>query len=380
MWKKIFITLVGVVLVVGGIVYAKLGQFQAMGEAAAGRLPPPETVTAMHVESASWEQFIPAVGTLAAVQGVTVSAEIAGRVSTINFSSGAAVKAGDVLVTLDTSTEKAQLQAAEAAAALANANLARTRQLGKQRLVSPAEVDAASAQAREAAAQVRIVKAALDLKTIRAPFDGRLGLSQINDGQVLRQGDPIVELQNIDPIHVNFSVPQHQLAKIGTGMQIRVRSDVAPERTFTGKITAVSPVIDPRTRNASAQALVDNPDGVLNAGMFVKVDAVMPAQADVLAIAASSVLYAPYGNSVFVIEKAVPEDGQAQNDQAGLKLRQQFVRLGAARGDFVEVIDGLKAGDQVVTSGAFKLRSGMPVVVDNTLAPKPSLNPTPANS
>lgn len=378
MWKKVLIALVGVILVVGSIVYAKLGQFQAMGEAAANMKPPPEVVTAMTTTRDSWRQSMPAVGTLAAVQGVTVSAEVGGRVKTIQFESGAEVRAGDPLLQLDTTTEAAQLRSAEAAAGLANANLARSRELGKQRLVSKAEIDTARALAREAAAQVQIAKSTLSLKTIRAPFAGRLGLRQVNIGEVLKSGDPIVSLQTLDPIYANFSLPQQQLGQLAAGMSVQLRSDAVPGKQFEGRINAISPEIDPLTRNARVQAQVANPDGKLNAGMFVQLEVLKDEQLPVLAIAASAILYAPYGNSVFVIEQAQTKDGQ--DGVPGLSLRQQFVRLGQSRGDFVQVLDGLKEGDQIVTSGAFKLRAGMAVKIDNTLAPKLELNPKPSNS
>ncbi len=378
MWKKVLIALVGVILVVGSIVYAKLGQFQAMGEAAANMKPPPEVVTAMTTTRDSWRQSMPAVGTLAAVQGVTVSAEVGGRVKTIQFESGAEVQAGDPLLQLDTTTEAAQLRSAEAAAGLANANLARSRELGKQRLVSKAEIDTARALAREAAAQVQIAKSTLSLKTIRAPFAGRLGLRQVNIGEVLKSGDPIVSLQTLDPIYANFSLPQQQLGQLAAGMSVQLRSDAVPGKQFEGRINAISPEIDPLTRNARVQAQVANPDGKLNAGMFVQLEVLKDEQLPVLAIAASAILYAPYGNSVFVIEQAQTKDGQ--DGVPGLSLRQQFVRLGQSRGDFVQVLDGLKEGDQIVTSGAFKLRAGMAVKIDNTLAPKLELNPKPSNS
>ncbi len=378
MWKKVLIALVGVILVVGSIVYAKLGQFQAMGEAAANMKPPPEVVTAMTTTRDSWRQSMPAVGTLAAVQGVTVSAEVGGRVKTIQFESGAEVQAGDPLLQLDTTTEAAQLRSAEAAAGLANANLARSRELGKQRLVSKAEIDTARALAREAAAQVQIAKSTLSLKTIRAPFAGRLGLRQVNIGEVLKSGDPIVSLQTLDPIYANFSLPQQQLGQLAVGMSVQLRSDAVPGKQFEGRINAISPEVDPLTRNARVQAQVANPDGKLNAGMFVQLEVLKDEQLPVLAIAASAILYAPYGNSVFVIEQAQTKDGQ--DGVPGLSLRQQFVRLGQSRGDYVQVLDGLKEGDQIVTSGAFKLRAGMAVKIDNTLAPKLELNPKPSNS
>lgn len=375
MWKKILLTLVGVILVVGAIVYSKLGQFTAMGEAAANMQRPPEVVTAMVVGSDNWEQSIKAVGSLTAVQGVTISAEVPGRVKTITFESGASVKAGDALVELDTSSETADLRSAEAGAALANANLKRSRELAKRQLVTPAEVDTARAQAREAIAQVQMKRSNLALKTIRAPFDGRLGLRQINIGQVVSSIDSIVSLQTLDPIFVTFSVPQRDLNRVSVQMPVRIRTDAVAGQVFEGSVSAISPEVDPVTRNATLRALISNPAGRLNAGMFAEVEAVLPDSLPVLAIASSAVQYAPFGNSVFVIEEK-----EGDGDEKSLTLRQQFVRLGQTKGDFVAVLDGLKAGEQIVTSGAFKLRTGMTVKIDNALAPKPSINPSPSNS
>lgn len=374
MFKKIALTVVAIVLVVGGLTYAKLGQFQAMGAAAQQMKPPPETVTAMAVREDQWERTIPAIGTMSAVRGVTVSAETGGRVQRIAFESGALVEAGQVLVELDTSSEAARRQSAEAAAALANANLKRTRELAKRNLVTPAEVDTASAQAREAEAQLAIVRAALSLKTIKAPFAGRLGISQVQLGQVLGQGDPVVELQTTDPIHVDFALPQQALSKVAAGQAVRVVTDAAPGENFEGRINAVSPRVDEVSRTARVQARVANPAERLRAGMFVNVEVVLPDPRPVLMVPATAVNYAPFGNSVFVIEPP------AEGGEGARALRQQFVQLGERRGDFVEVLGGVKAGEEVVTSGVFKLRSGMPVRIDNALAPKPELSPRPANT
>lgn len=376
MLKKLLLTALCIAIVVGAIVYAKLGQFAAMTEASANMTPPAETVTAMTVRDEKWEQSISAIGTVSAVQGVTVGAETAGRVTRIAFESGAAVKAGDVLVQLDTSSEEAQLASAEATAALAKANRTRVRDLGARKLVSQADIDTADAQAKEALAQVENIRASIAKKTIRAPFSGRLALRQVNLGQILREGDPIVSLQTLDPIHVDFSVPQQQLPLLRDGMQVRLTADAAPGETFDGHISAVNPEVDPITRNVRVRALIANAGKKLFTGMFASVEVVLPDKQPVLAIAATSVLYAPYGDSVFVIE-------ERQNEQSGNTervLRQQFVRLGRARGDFVDVVDGLKPGETVVTTGVFKLRSGMAVVIDNALAPKPKLDPQPADA
>ncbi|HPE79087.1 MAG TPA: efflux RND transporter periplasmic adaptor subunit [Gammaproteobacteria bacterium] len=376
MLKKLTLAIVGLALVIGAIVYAKLGQFSAMGDAAASMVMPPETVTAVAVNPAQWEQVISATATVSAVQGVTVSAEVSGRVSRIAFESGAMVAAGEVLLQLDTASEDAQLASAASAAALAQADLVRVRKLGKRDLASEDAVDRAEAQVKDTVAQVGMTRALIAKKTVRAPFAGRLGLRLVNLGQILREGDPIVALQTLDPVHVDFSIPQRQLAQLRRGMQVRVTADAAPGQTFSGEIIAVSPEVDPATRNVRVRALVGNPGETLRTGMFANLDVVLPDRRSVLPVPVTAVLYAPFGDSVFVVE-------EQRNEQSGATervLRQQFVRLGQARGDFVDITDGLKAGETVVTSGVFKLRSGASVVIDNTLAPEPMLEPRPSDS
>ena len=376
MLKRLTLAIVGLVLVVGAIVYAKLGQFSAMGDAAASMAMPPETVTAVVANSAQWEQVISATATVSAVQGVTVSAEVSGRVSRIAFESGAMVAAGEVLLQQDTASEDAQLASAASAAALAQADLVRVRKLGKRDLASEDAVDRAEAQVKDTVAQVGMTRALIAKKTVRAPFAGRLGLRLVNLGQILGEGDPIVALQTLDPVHVDFSVPQRQLAQLHQGMQVRVTADAAPGQTFSGEIIAVSPEVDPATRNVRVRALVGNPGETLRTGMFANLDVVLPDRRSVLPVPVTAVLYAPFGDSVFVVE-------EQRNEQSGATervLRQQFVRLGQARGDFVDITDGLKAGETVVTSGVFKLRSGAAVVIDNTLAPEPRLDPRPSDS
>lgn len=374
MLKQLTLTVVGLAIVVGAIVFAKLGQFTAMGEAAENMVMPPQTITAMTLADAQWEQVIAATATVSAVQGVTVSAEVGGRVAQITFESGAAADTGEVLLRLDTASEDAQLASAEAAAALAEADLARVRKLGKRNLASEDTIDRAEAQVKETVAQVSVVHALIAKKTVCAPFSGRLGLRLVNLGQVLREGDPIVTLQTLDPVHVDFSVPQRHIAQLRQDMEVRSTTDAAPGKTFHGQIIAVSPEVDPATRNVRVRALVRNPGEMLRAGMFANVEVVRPGTQSVLPIPATAVLYAPYGDSVFVVEHP---GSSAETEQV---LRQQFVRLGRARGDFVDVTDGLKAGETVVTSGVFKLRSNMKVVVDNTLAPEPRLEPHPSES
>jgi membrane fusion protein (multidrug efflux system) len=339
-------------------------------------VPPPEVVTTAVVQSVSWEAVITAVGSLEAVQGVTVAAEMGGRVVNIAFEPGTKVEKGDLLVQQDTSSETARLRAAEASLSLARTELERKRKLFERKTISQSDLDTADAQFKKASAEVDNIRTIIEKKTIRAPFTGRLGIRLVNLGQILNEGDPIVSLQSLDPIFVNFLVPQQQLARIQSGFTVRVTTDALPDQSVEGKITAINSEVDAATRNIRIQATVGNPDERLRPGMYVKAAVVMPSKPDVLTIPTTSVLYAPYSNSVFVLERQ-PDKDDGQPRQV---VRQQFVRLGEKRGDFVAVLSGLTEGDQVVSTGVFKLRNGQAVVVDNTLAPEFELAPQPENS
>jgi membrane fusion protein (multidrug efflux system) len=363
-------------LVAGPLALVKGTQFKSMMAAGANMVMPPTVVTAATAKEESWPNSLSSTGTLDAVRGVTVAAETPGKVVKIAFESGALVKEGDLLVQLDTSIEEAQLRAAEATAALAEANLNRARELRQNNTNSPAELDAVSAQSKQAMAQAEAIRAIIAKKTIRAPFTGRLGLRAIDLGQILREGDAITTLQTLDPIYATFSLPQQRLSQIALGHTVRITSDAAPDHVFEGKITAISPVIDTVTRNIRVQATLANAEEKLRAGMFATIDVVLPTETRALAIPVTAVLYAPYGDTVFVIEEKKDEaTGKVQQ-----VIRQQFVRLGQARGDFVSVVDGLKPGDQIVSSGVFKLRPGMSVTIDNKLAPDAKLAPNPKNA
>ena len=376
MFKKLVLTAIGLAIVIGAIVYAKLGQFSAMGDAATKMVLPPETVTAMTVAVDYWEEVIRAPATVSAVQGVTVSAEVGGRVAKIAFESGAMVEAGALLLQLDASSEYAQLAAAEATATLAETDVARIRKLGKRDLASDDAVDRAEAQAKETVAQVGIIRAQIEKKSVKAPFTGRLGLRLVNLGEILSEGTPIVSLQTMDPVYLDFSVPQQQLGLLAEGMPVRAQTDAAPDELFNGRILAINPEVDAVTRSVRVRARVDNAEGLLRPGMFARVEVVRPERRAVLPVVATAVLYAPFGDSVFVIE----DHENAETGESEKILRQQFVQLGESRGDFVDVTEGLEADETVVTSGVFKLRTGMRVVVDNTLAPEPKLDPRPDDS
>jgi membrane fusion protein (multidrug efflux system) len=380
MRKKLLVFAAGLItcllVVVGPLVLIKKRQFEAMGEAGAAMVMPAIAVNAAPAKQERWPNTLSTPGSLDAVQGVVVASEVGGKVVKIAFEPGAAVKAGDILVQLDVSTEEANLRAAESAATLANATLGRTRNLHQSGITSPAELDASDAAARQATAQAQSIRATIAKKTIRAPFGGRLGLRQVNLGQILREGDPIATLQTLDPIYVNFSLPQQNLSQIAPGTVVRVTTDAAPEATFDGRINAISPEVDPATRSLHLQATIANGDEKLRPGMYASVQVVMPTETPVLMIPATSVIYAPYGSSVFIIDEKKDE----KSGKPFLVLRQQFIRLGGARGDFVNVVDGLKVGENVVTSGVFKLRPGTHVVIDNTLAPGTDLAPKPDNT
>ncbi len=376
MVKRILITIVGLLVIVGVIAGIKVLQIRKMIDTGAQFAPPPETVTTAVARTESWESLLTAVGSLEAVQGVEVSAELSGKVVEIHFEAGIKVRKGDVLLRQDISSEQAQLPGAQAAVELARLNLNRMRELLAQKIISPAELDSAVANHQQALSAADNIRASIAKKTIRAPFSGRLGIRQVNLGQILREGDAIVSLQALDPIFVNFLLPQQQLGQLRVGMPIRLTTDALPAEELQGAISAISPEIDAATRNIRIQATVANPQEKLRPGMFASVAVELPEQSQELVIPATAVLYAPYSDSVFVVEEKADE----KSGKKGLVLRQQFVRLDAKRGDFVAVTSGLNEGDIVVSTGVFKLRNGQGVVVDNTLAPEFQLAPKPENN
>jgi membrane fusion protein (multidrug efflux system) len=365
------------VLIVAAIVGVKMSQFKALGEAAAQQTVPPQPVNATEVMRYEWQPRLTSVGSVVAVQGTIVRAELPGVVREIAFEPGSVVQKGDVLVRLDTDIEEAQLREAEAEAKWAHITYERALNLIKSRAISQAELDEAQAAMARADARVDSIRATIAKKIVRAPFTGKLGIRGISIGQFLDTGAEVVSLQAIDPVFVDFSVPQQQLGELREGLDVAALLDAYPEKAFKGTITAIESHVDPATRNVRVQATVPNQDGLLRPGMFVTVDVMLARSEDVLVIPATAVLHAPYGDSVFVIEKA--EDGNAQAD-APLVVRQQYVRLGDRRGDYVVATEGVEDGQQVVSTGVFKLRSGMPVVIDNTLAPQFSFAPKPDNT
>ncbi|MCG8038534.1 MAG: efflux RND transporter periplasmic adaptor subunit [Candidatus Thiodiazotropha taylori] len=373
MLKRVLLTIIGLAVLIGIPAAIKMQQFQAMADMQ--MTMPPEIVTADQVKRQQWPNTLSATGSLVAVQGVTVSAELGGKVSKIAFESGDRVEAGDLLVRLDTTAEEAQLRSAEAAEKLARINLDRNRGLRANKTVSQSDLDTAEANYKQATAQVENVKATIAKKTLRAPFSGQLGLRQVNLGQIIEQGTPVVTLQTIDPIYADFSLPQQRFSSVAVGNEVRITTDAAEDKSFSGKIIAINPEIDQATRTVRIRSTLSNQEELLRPGMFANVKVIMPQQDDVLAIPATAVLYAPYGDTVFVIDTTKDEaTGEEQKT-----LRQQIIRLGRTRGDYVAVVTGLKEGETVVTSGVFKLRPNMAVVVDNSLALDAKLDPQPGN-
>jgi membrane fusion protein, multidrug efflux system len=375
MAKRMILMLVFMTILVAGLGFLKVRQFQAMADEFAAMQPPPEAVTTIVAQHAEWPAMLSAIGTVAPVQGVTVSADLPGIVERIAFDSGRTVGQGDVLVQLDTRQEQAQLAAAEAQLELARLNHERMSGLVKEDAVSRAEYDAAAAAHAQAQARVGEIRATIERKTIRAPFAGILGIRQVNLGQYLTGGDPVVPLQSLSPIHVNFGVPQQNAAQMRPGRQVRITGDGAGGPDVAGRVNAVDSVIDPATRNVQVQATLANPGGQLRPGMFVQVHVSLGAAQAVIALPASAINYAPYGDSVFVVTDMKDPKGMAYRG-----VRQQVVKLGAARGDQVAVLSGIGPGDEVVTSGVFKLRNGVAVQVNNTVQPANSRAPKPEDS
>lgn len=372
MLKKFFLTIAILGVVLGpilGLFATKMASLFAYFEEMEAAGMPPTSVASAVAEQQRWENVVSSVGSLRPVQGVTLSAELGGKIVEIAVANGAPVKRGDLLVRIDTSSEEAQLAAAEASVRLAQLSLERSRRLLDKETVSRAEFDAAAAAHEEAVAQADSVRAAIAKKTIRAPFDGRVGIRLVNLGQTVREGDPLIPLQALDPIYVDFSVPQQQLGQLSNGQPVRVEVQGVALRAH-GLITAINPQIDPATRNVLVQATLSNPDEVLRPGMFASIAVVLPKAIDVVAIPATALIRAPYGDSVFIVDER----------EGGLVARQQFVRTGEARGDFISIVEGVAPGDRVVSAGAFKLRNGAPIALDDQMQPSPSLNPTPENS
>jgi membrane fusion protein (multidrug efflux system) len=372
---------IGLVVALG---FVKFRQIQeAMAQNAAFQ-PPPEAVTTIVAKHEKWPATLNAIGTAAAVQGVTVSADLPGIVSRIAFESGVSVREGDLLVQLDTRQEQAQLAAAEATRDLARINFERLRGLVDEGAITRAEYDKAAAEEKETSAKVEEIHATIARKTIHAPFSGILGLRRVNLGQYLSPGDAVVPLQSLDPIYVNFGVPQQDSGQVTIGRNVRItveavydrpgRSQSAPT-VLVGHVSAINAVVDEATRNIQVQATLANPKNILRPGMFVQTEVLLGENNTAVTLPASAISYAPYGDSVFVVS-----DIKGPNGHNYRGVRQQFVKLGPSRGDQIAVLSGVKPGEEIVTSGVFKLRNGAAVSIDNKVQPQNKRAPKPEES
>lgn len=401
MKKKFALTLGAIVLLVIVLAGGKALQINALIAAGASMQPPPEVVSTALAKRVNWESLLTSVGSAEAANGVTITAEVPGRVAKILFTAGGKVKAGDVLLEQDIESEKAQLRVATTSVDLATKNLARIRDLWEQKLVSQAQYDNALAEHESAIAQMDNLRTNIEKRIIRAPFDGRLGIRQVNLGQDINQGQAIVSLQAADLMFINFFLPQKHLSKLRSGLIVRARSDAAAGKIFEGVLTTISPEIDPVTRSVRLQATFTNADNKLIPGMFARVEVILDAKQEVLVVPVTAVSYATFGDSIFVIESAFESGGkEAQQDTslgdmkqddtalnnksdasaAGLVARQQFILLGKTRGDFVIIEKGLNEGDVIAVTGVFKLQNGASVVVDNKNVPDFHVNPQPKDT
>lgn len=374
MKKRMFIMLVVVGVLLGGLVGFNMFKAYKIREFMAAAPVPTATVTAMKADFQSWQPRLTAVGTLRAVRGVDVTTEIAGLVRNMNVKSGQDVKSGDVLAQLNAESDIALLRSLEAAAELAGTVYERDKQLLEAEVISKAQVDADAADVKVKRAQVAQQAALVEKKTLRAPFAGKVGITTVNPGQYLNPGDKLVTLQAIDPIYVDFSLPQQQLPMVSIGQSVTLVADAYKGQTFVGKISAINPKIDQNTRNVQVEAIVPNAKRLLLPGMFASVNVDSGGEQRYLTLPQTAITYNPYGDTVFVVK---PSDKKDAKGNAMLVAQQVFVTTGATRGDQVAIVKGIEAGTDVVTSGQVKLKNGSPIAIDNTVQPANNPSPTP---
>lgn len=367
--------LAAILLVVGAIAFWKYYTIRTLIAKMSAQKPPPTVVSSIKAVEEVWQERRHAVGSLAAVQGVTVSNELPGTVQSIAFESGTLVKQGDLLVQLDVTNDQAQLRGLEAQATLARVNLDRAKGLRNSNTNAQTDLDTAEAQHQQAQAAVDTLKANIAKKTITAPFAGQLGLRQVNLGQYLAAGTAIVTLQAMDPIYVNFTVPQQDVVNLSPKQSVQVSIDAYPGEAFDGAINAINAKVDDATRNLAVQATLGNAGGKLKPGMFGAVDVLLPRQARLITLPQATIVYNPYGNAVYIVEKSKEAAGAG-----ALIARQRFVQLGETRGDQVAVLKGVQVGDEIVTSGQLKLRNGAAVAINNSVTPENNPAPTLPNN
>ncbi len=364
--------LIIVVAVVGGLLALLVGFNLFKGymikKFMAGNSQPPQTVTSTVVGYTDWQPQITAVGSVRAVRGVDITTEVTGLVRSVDFRSGQDARRGQILVHLNADADIATLHSLEAAADLAATVYARDKMQFEAQAISQAQLDADAADLKNRRAQAAAQAALVEKKTLRAPFDGRLGITTVNPGQYLNTGDKVVTLQELDPVYVDFRLPQEQLAQVRPELEVRLSLDAFPGESFAGKVNAVDPLVDSGSRNFQAEATVPNPAHQLLPGMFVRVTVLSGVQQRYLTLPQTSITFNPYGSTVFLVEK----------DEKGKRTAQQgFVTTGPTRGDQIAIVKGIKEGDEVVTSGQLKLKNGTPLDISTLAEPANAPDPTP---
>lgn len=377
--KRMVWMLVGSGVVFGGVFGFKWFGGKMMNAYMDNMPIPPAVITAAAAESRAWVSSLDGVGTVVASQGAMVTTEAAGIVAAIHADSGGHVSKGALLVTLSSGTEQADLRRLQGQAELARSELARIERLYKLEAVSKSDLDKARSDANAAVSAADAQRARLALKQIRAPFSGELGIRQVSVGQYLAAGTPIISLQSLDSVFIDFALPEQSLSRVAMGQAVNASVDAQPGRTFTGRVVAVDSLVDSKTRNFKVRASFANADRALRPGLFARASIVLADNRQVITVPRTAVSYNPYGNSVYVIQsvKGKDKDGKASDE---LVVRRRFVKTGEARGDLVVISEGLKAGDQVATSGLLKLQNDSKVIINNSVQPSSSLTPTPADS
>jgi membrane fusion protein (multidrug efflux system) len=372
MTKRMIIMLAFVIVLVAGLAFGFYLHIQKL--IASAPKPGAQTVSTIKAELQDWQPQLNSVGSLVPVRGVDVTTEIAGLVRSVNFKSGQNVKAGDLLVQLNADTEVAQLHVLQAAAELAEVVLKRDTAQLAVKAIAQAVVDADTADLKAKRAQVEAQQSLVDKKAIRAPFSGRAGITSVQPGQYMNPGEKVVTLQQLQPIYANFNLPQQELPKVALGQKVNLSLDAFPDQKLVGRVTALNPVVDTGTRNVLLQATVDNPQMRLLPGMFVRAGLEVGTKGLFVTLPQTAITFNPYGSTVFILKPGEKPDADGKTP---LVAQQVFVTTGATRGDQVAILKGLKAGDEVVSTGQIKLKNGTPVVIDNSVLPANSPNPTP---
>ena len=375
MIKRMVIMLVAVAVVFGGIFGFQAFKAVMIKKFIAALSNPPQTISAATAATSEWQPKIEAIGSLRAVRGADLSLEVSGVVESISFNSGDDVQEGATLLKLRTADDVARLESLKAMAELNEITLDRAQRLLKTQAVSQAQLDSDAANLRNAKAQVVQQQAIIDKKLLRAPFAGHLGIRAVDLGQYLGAGTAIVTLQALDPIYVDFFVPQQSVDQVRLGQQVAVKVDAYKDQSFAGEISAVNPKVDISNRNVQIRAMLKNPDRKLLPGMYATVDIAIGAPATYVTLPQTAITYNPYGDTVYVVESK----GNDANGKPQMVARQTFVTIGPTRGDQVAILRGVEQGDMIVTAGQIKLHNGSVVMIDNSVTPTAEVAPVPVD-